>query len=143
MRVKVYAENEAEQPSEESGVLRRFVASFDEPGRLRLPAEGADLRLSTVSGVSGHARAFLPDTSYDAAAIRVLRKADGTGFFVAEPAPTPAGWTYLAAGQYRLKLTYRRDNRAADPASQILREAGRSDPERVTIDVPWQQMGVE
>ena len=142
-RVKVYAGNEAEQPPEEPGVLRRFVASFDEPGRLRLPEEGANLRLRTVSGEGRHVRAFLPETSYDAVAMRVLRKADGTGFFVAEPASTPVGWTYLAAGQYRLKLTYRRDNRAADPASQVLREADRSDPECVTIDIPWRQIIVE
>ena len=79
-------------------------------------------------------RAAICAASYPIATIipqmaRVLRKVDGTGFFIVVPAAVP--------GQYRLKMAYRRDNRSADPDSQVLSEAGSSAPEHVTIDIPW------
>jgi hypothetical protein len=52
------------------------------------------------------------------------------------PASSPAG-TQLAAGEYRIRLTHRRDNRPADPESLVLSEAGNTAPEQVTIDIPW------
>jgi hypothetical protein len=63
--------------------------------------------------------------------VRVLRNADGTRFFVVRPAGAS-----LAEGQYRLSMTYQRDNRAADSASQVLSEAGNTAPEQVTLDIP-------
>ena len=39
------------------------------------------------------------------------------------------------AAVYRLVLTYRRDNQAFDPGSQVLRQGGASGPEQVVIDV--------
>jgi hypothetical protein len=42
----------------------------------------------------------------------------------------------IPPGQYRLGFKYRRDNRAQEPDSQIFRQAGSSDPEQVTIDIP-------
>jgi hypothetical protein len=44
----------------------------------------------------------------------------------------------LAAGQYRLRMTYRRDILNIEPNSRVLKQAGRSDAEQVTIDIPWQ-----
>jgi len=103
-------------------------------GWLRIPADGVDLRLVDPEGTLGHTRRFLPAGDYTRVDTRVLRKADGTGFFV-----VPEGFAEgerFEEGEYRLKLIYRRDNRAADPTSQILSEAGDSSPESVTIDVP-------
>jgi hypothetical protein len=50
----------------------------------------------------------------------------------------PAG--HLEAGQYRVQLTYLRENRAADPGSQVLREAGPGTPEVVTLDIPGRRI---
>lgn len=71
----------------------------------------------TENGTAGHTRQFLPESGYAALTVRVLRNADGTRFFVVRPARAS-----VAAGQYRLSMTYQRDNRAADSASQVLSE---------------------
>ena len=93
--------------------------------------------LRVTGDAESHRRHFL---SRDAYALvneaRLLRKADGTGFFVLAPASSSAG-ARLAIGQYRLGLTYRRDNREADSESLVLSEAGNTTPERATIDIPW------
>jgi hypothetical protein len=135
-RVLVYAGNEADAPAQEPGVVRRFIASGANHGLLRLSAVGADLRIRASDGAGGHARRFWPDADYAPVAAQVLRKADGTGFFVFVPSATPAG-SALAVGEYRLRMTYRRDNRAIDPGSQLLSEAGNESDERATINIPW------
>jgi hypothetical protein len=135
-QVRVYSGNEQAAPLDDSGLVRRFIALGGEPGELRLPQTGADLRLVNPHGTTGHARPFLPSTDYADVPARVLRKADGTGLFIVVPSADPAG-SQLTPGQYRLQLTYRRDNRAVDPDSQVLSAAGRTTPERPTIDIPW------
>lgn len=133
-RVRVFAGNEADAPPVEPGVIRRFVASQGEPGQLRLSAQdGARLRIRGPGRTGGHARHFLPNRDYVTIDARVLRKADGTGFFVMPAAPGSA----LSIGQYRLKLTYRRDNTGVDPSSLVFSEAGDSADERVALDLPW------
>jgi hypothetical protein len=134
--VQIYAGNAADAPPEKPGVVRRFIAALDERGHLRLPTEGAELRLRTPDGTSGHMRRFLPDTDYAPIEARVLRKIDGTGFFICVPAAIPVG-SQLTFGQYRVKMTYRRDNRAVAPDSIVFSQAGVTDPEQVTIDIPW------
>jgi hypothetical protein len=67
---------------------------------------------------------------------RVLRKADGTGYFIMRVPGGPATISPLAPGQYRLALLYRRDNRATDPASRVLRQANSSTSEQATLDIP-------
>jgi hypothetical protein len=137
-RVQVYAGNKTDAPAEEQGVIRRFIASGADHGQLRLPADGADLRLRTPDEAEGHARRFLADTDYvPEAAMQVLRKADGTGFFMIVPSDIQAG-SALTVGQYRLSLTYRRNNRAIDPGSQVLSESGNKSDEHAIIDIPWQ-----
>ena len=79
-----------------------------------------------------HARSFVDAGEYGNEAVTALRKADGTGF-----ALFAAGGGVFDPGEFRLSLMYLRDNRAADPSSLVLREAGRSEPERVSIDLPW------
>jgi hypothetical protein len=134
-RVQIFAGSEADAPEEgEPGVARRFLASPGEPSRLRLPMDGADMRLVAPDGAAGHIRTFLPLSAYTPVPdVRILRKADGTGFFMLMPAGPG-----LAAGQYRLAMTYRRDNRGPAPDSQVFSEAGNRTPEGVTIEIPWQ-----
>ena len=112
---------------------RRFVAFLEEAGNIRLPADGAELRLVASNEVSGHARPFLPDSDYQPVDVQVLRKVDGTGFFLL-PSPTDSEF---GEGQYRLQLTYQRNNLAVDPESQVFSEAGNTAPECVKIDIPF------
>lgn len=136
-RVKVLSGNEADAPPAEPGLIRRFVAGLDERGELDFPADGARLRVTTADGAIVHARDFLLPDDYAPVSFRLLRKGDGTGFYVVVPASTPAG-TALPRGQYRLELTYRRDNRAADPESQVFSQAEDRSPEHVVMEVSWQ-----
>jgi len=94
------------------------------------------LRLVDPSETVGHIRHFLPNTKYTSVAnAKVIRRADGTGFFVIA---TPTASSELSKGQYRLNMTYRRNNKATDPNSQMFSQVGNSNPEKVTIDIPWQ-----
>jgi hypothetical protein len=43
----------------------------------------------------------------------------------------------LAPGEYRLLFTYRRDNRALEPQSDLFSEAGNSAPEEAALNLPW------
>jgi hypothetical protein len=98
---------------------------------------GAELRIAPSGGTASHARYFLPDDAYTTVNdLRLLRKADGTGFFLLVPTASPGG-SRFAVGQYRVRLTYRRDNTLVDRESLVLSEAGNTAPERVTLDVPW------
>ncbi len=137
-RLYVFAGNVKDAPPEELGVVRRFVASLEERGRLRLPTDGVDLRLRASATSGGHARRFFSDSHYGAVAdAKVLRNADGTAFFILVPTGSPPNPT-IPPGQYRLKMIYRRDNQSSDPDSQVLSQGGKSDPERVTLDIPWE-----
>jgi hypothetical protein len=114
------------------GLEHRFVVDAPDEGKPRLPANRAlDMRIRNDVGELGHARRFLPASEYaNIAAVKILRHADGTSFALFAGAPLPQG-------QYRLRLTYRRDNTAADPASTVLSRAGDSSDEVVVLDVPW------
>jgi hypothetical protein len=117
-----------------------FAASGTDGGQLRLSSQagGVELRLVSPDGAEGHRRYFLPDDAYAPVnGARVLRKADGTGFFLLVPAASSSAGTHLSIGQYRLGLTYRRDNRNADSESLVLSQAGNAKTEEARIDVPW------
>ena len=113
----------------------RFPAQDRVPAgtRIRVPApdlpDGALVRTLDVSGAPSGGRRVFGDNRYQAEQFRILRAADGTGFaLLATPFP-PA--------ERRLRLTYRRDNTAIDPDSPVLRSAGDTSPETVTLDIPW------
>jgi len=107
------------------------AGALDRVGRSRFPSESADLRIVSSDAKEEHARRFLPNSALTMIDARLLRKVDGTAFFIMASS--------LTIGLYRLKMTYRRDNRSVDPNSQIYREAANSDPEQVAIDIPWDQ----
>jgi hypothetical protein len=96
-----------------------------------------ELRVVAPTGKVVHARHFLPDGNYIPEDVKVLRKADGTGFFMVKPGEDFSGLPFSRA-QYRLKLTYHRDNRARVPTSTVWSQAGNSDDEIVTLDIPLQ-----
>jgi hypothetical protein len=132
-KLRVYSGNAAAAPPVQPGILQRFVATLDDPGDLQFGATSADLRVMSSPANAGHFRRFLPASAYAVSDFKVLRKADGTGMLIVPPV---AGGV-LEPGEYRLTLTYRRDNSAADPKSQVLSEADDTSVETVVIDVPW------
>lgn len=69
----------------------------------------------------------------------MLRKADGAGLVIVSPSPNAAG-SLLPPGEYRFEFTYRRNNRAKEPESDILSEAGNTAPEVVTLDLSWETL---
>lgn len=73
---------------------------------------------------------------------KVLRKADGAGVIVVSPVMASPG-SFLPPGEYRLVLTYRRDNRGKDQNSEVLSEAGNTSPEEATLDLPWSVQSVQ
>jgi hypothetical protein len=44
----------------------------------------------------------------------------------------------MPGGDYRLTLTYRRDNHKLDADSQVLTQAGDRGDEVAEIDIPWE-----
>lgn len=137
-KVRVFAGDESNAMPNKPGEVYRFIASRGEEGQLRIPAKGVDLRLVTPNGTFSHIRSFIPNESYHALSdTGILRKADGTGFFMLVLAASSAG-SRLEPGQYRLQLKYRRDNRDAHPDSQVFRQAGNKDDEYAIIDIPWE-----
>ncbi|MDA0167647.1 DUF1080 domain-containing protein [Solirubrobacter taibaiensis] len=137
-RLRLYSGSPADPPAELPGVASRFAAGPADSGRIRLPSGGADLRAVGVDD-AGHARSFLPDNAYvplTPSALRVLRRADGTAFFLCCHGTT-SSLSSLARGRYRLTLTYLRDNQVSDPESIVLSSAGDSSPEVATLDLPW------
>jgi hypothetical protein len=43
----------------------------------------------------------------------------------------------LLSGEYRLSLTYRRDNTTADPSTLVLSQAADTSNETAIVDIPW------
>ena len=96
-----------------------------------------EVRIVASDGEIVHARHFLPDDNYVPEDVKVLRKADGTGFFMIK---LNGGLNAIpfSLGQYRLRLTYHRNNRTRVPTSHIWSQAGSDADETVTLDIPVQ-----
>jgi hypothetical protein len=137
-RVRIHAGNQKSAPPQEEGVKQRFAAKKGETGERHLTAkEGARLRLVALDGRTGHERDFLRDKGADnqynpVNKALLMRKRDGTNFFLVIQ---PAAFGSQTPGTYRLSFTYRRDNRDKDVHSQVLSQAGSSEPEHVVIDI--------
>ena len=115
------------------GVDYRFAAGPGERGWAPPGGVAIDLRLVAADGSPEHARRFLPESAYAPATFDVLRKADGTAFFLIGSGASQA----LAPGTYRLAFTYRRDNTANDSSSIVLSQVGDKRDERAVLDIPW------
>ena len=137
--VQVLSGNEfvAGTSADQAGLARRFAATLADRGSIRLPGSEAELRLVAGSSDLLHARSFLPSADYVSIAdVRVLRKADGTAFAVVVPSTQVPG-SHLVPASYRVRLTYRRDNRASEPDRLVFSQAGVAVDEVTTLDVPW------
>ena len=113
--------------------LARMDAGSVEPARRILFS--VEVRIVAPDGTVAHARHFLPEEDYLPEDVRVLRKADGTGFFM-----VPTGAVPFAPAQYRLLLKYLRDNRAHVPGSPVWSQAGDTSAEAVALDIPLQTL---
>ena len=112
-------------------VVRMHLAGPFDVGRLRLPAAGALLRVVEPDGGGGHARLCLPGSQFTTLDVDVLRRRDGSGLIIIPRNDLP-----LAAGTYRILMSYRRDLTAIDPGSVVLSENGDSSDEVVVLEVP-------
>lgn len=135
-RIRVHGGPESAPHAAQPDMLSRFAAGVGEDGMITFGSDSIKLRLRSPRSARGHAREFLGPSHWVTVAPRILRKADETAFFLLVPSAASPG-SELTPGTYRLSLSYRRDNTAGDPLSQVLRQAGDSSPEVVTIDVPW------
>jgi hypothetical protein len=123
-------------PPDTGTLLQRSITRVGD-GTGSLSPTMAELRVVTPAGASEHRRQFLPASDYLSEDVRVLRKGDGTGFAMLVPDSASAVGSSLPLGDYRLRLSYRRDNRARDPESMVLSQAGDSGSEEVVVDVNW------
>ncbi|MBK7617588.1 MAG: hypothetical protein IPJ08_25125 [Burkholderiales bacterium] len=120
-----------------AGEEHLFQGAASATFRPRLNGPGVDIRVVDTTGQERHLRRFLPDAAYGGVpSARVLRAADGTGMLVFVPGAGPAG-TELAAAEYCLRFTYRRDNTTADATSLVLSQAGDTSDELAFVNVPW------
>jgi hypothetical protein len=108
------------------GVALRFVAADASQAAVHFPAAGVELRLLSPAGIVVHQRAFVPDGTFAPIATSLVRKKDGTAFFLL----LPVGATAPAA--FRLSFTYVRAPTTTLPG---LRQGGSELPERIALDV--------
>jgi len=128
-RIRVFSGSLADNPVPETGVVLRFVASIGEAGSAHFGREAVDLRVRDNAGRIVHARRFLRDGGFSPQFVRILRKPDGTAFFV-----LPSVDRSFAPATYRLRLHYRRD--AGDELPRFS-QAGDQNDEVVELDIPW------
>jgi hypothetical protein len=100
----------------------RVTAELDDAGFARLPPDGTRLRVVAPDRTVAHARDFIQASDFNPLPFRALRKADGTGMFLAA---VPPGQTL------RVSFGYKRDNGIV-----AFTEVGQSDEELVFIDLP-------
>jgi hypothetical protein len=104
------------------GMLRRFTALAAEAGETRLRDDGARLRVVDRENRVVSSRQQLPDAAFTDCPLRLLRRADGTAFFVlVTDGVAPPRLTDPTA---QLTLTYRRDNVVVDPQSPVQSRGG-------------------
>jgi YVTN family beta-propeller protein len=104
----------------------RLAAELDDPAIKRLPPAGVHLRILAPDQTVQHGREFVPALDYTGTIpFQALRKADGTGIFLA-----PVG--SMAPGQtIKMSFVYHRDNGAV-----AFTDVGEPGDEVVSIDLP-------
>jgi hypothetical protein len=122
-RVRVHGGSNTALPNE-AGLVVRSAALPGDRGRVRLPGAGARLRIAGADGRPQHTRTFLPGTELAPLGVRVLRKADGTAFFLV---PQTA-----LAGRLHLQFKYYRERQ---DAGRVMSQAGDRTPETAVIEL--------
>src|SRR5204863_7855889 len=115
------------------GMVRRYSTPAGADGSFRLEPDGARLRLVEAGGTTLSERSFRPDAEYGPVTASLLRRRDGTAFYVL--VPDGSGSSRLPSGGARLRLTYRRDDTAAHPMAPIYSPDGLRADETVVLDL--------
>jgi hypothetical protein len=122
MRIRLYSSGSS-QPSGNHTQLVMNIAAPADPGVVRYPAAGVDLRLLDPSGRTACAIRILPEAGFIPVQapqdVRMLRKGDAAGLIL-----IPGAGDSFVPGTYALSMDYRRDISAADPSSIVLSQAG-------------------
>lgn len=128
---RLYSGNKSNAVEDIKSIQQRYIANFEESGFIRFRNNQQLLRIAEKSGHIIHTKKFLRNDLYTEVQAKIVRKRDGTKFFLF---PTIPGED-LQANDYRLSLKFRRDNTAYIPESQVLRQIGASDEEKASIDI--------
>jgi hypothetical protein len=127
---RIHAGNAADMAQEEPTIRRRYMARFGETGDIHFRNTRQQLRIIDRNGNSIHDQQFLQQDQYAAFAARIIRKRDGTGFFL-----FPSVAEELKTNTYRLELKFRKNNTTDVPDSQVWRQAGDDLEEVVFIHI--------
>ena len=114
------------------GMVRRYRARQGE-AEVTLPPEGVRLRLTAPDGAILSSRSQLPDTAFVDRGFRILRRADGTGFFLLFP--DTAGRSLLDSPTVRARLSYRKNIVEIDQQAPIYSQSGDESDEEVTLEL--------
>lgn len=106
------------------GVTLRFVGNELTASSPQFPTTGVELRLLAPSGDVVHQRTLYPDSAFVSLAASVVRKGDGTAFFL---------WVPVTPGASRVQLTFMR---AATTTLPAMHQSGSARPERIALDLP-------
>lgn len=135
--VRVHSGSRASSVAPSGNAIARPATRHGEAPRVRFGERSVRLRVRDRRGKVLHARAFhAADAFAPVTDVRILRGGDRTRCFLFVPSATASGAS-LAVGTHRLRWVYDRDNRAQDPQSLVLSQAGVREPEEVLLDVPW------
>jgi hypothetical protein len=96
-----------------------------------LPSTGVELRLIGPDGKLWHQRQFLPSSSYSSLAVRMVRKADGTGFVLFDRSSNALG-----AGALRLNIVYSFSS-TLDAENPGTTQAGSTAAESAILALPY------
>lgn len=121
-RVHVHASSPTTTAAE-AGRVTRSVAAAGERGRTRMRGSQAMLRLVGPDGASGHMRGFIHEAGWVPISVKLLRKADGTAFFLI---PEDG----QATNPLRVTMTFHRDR---PEAGRAMSQAGDRGVEQGTV----------
>ena len=129
-QIRIHTGGETQQPTEPFApptMLHRYANELLETRIPRLRSSNETLRIVHVNGSAGHTRIFDNDTSYKNQPVKILRKKDGTGFFI-----VPEAEEKPLEGSFKGRFMYIKNLRGS---LTVLRESGSDHTEFVEINV--------
>lgn len=126
-RIQIASALDSTSPNARTSV--RYAADPDDPAINHFPLNGTQLRIVAPDGSVQHRKEWISSALYEPVAVRILRKADGTGVFLMPNSPVSA------SQMLKLSCRYRRNNRMLDQGSIRFTEAGEDGDEWVFIDL--------
>jgi len=133
---RIYADNAENAFEENINLEQRYIADFGDAGFIHFRYQRQQLQLVNHLDEIIHKRQFIRPSEFTDIPVSALRKRDGTGLFLFNPAVTPEFMEAI----YQLSLTFRRDNTSDDPDSQIWKQTGDQSDEKVELLIPWKSI---